>query len=148
RREVEVARLQSELSAEVNQKIGKHQREFFLKEQLKVIQRELGLTKDDRSADSEQFRQRLEGKTLPEQAHKRIEEELNKLAILETGVPAYAVTRISLDWATSMPWGVYGHDKLYLNHAREVLDRPHFGLDDVKTRILEFLAVGAYKSEI
>ena len=148
RREVEVARLQHELSAEVNLKIGKHQREFFLKEQLKLIQQELGLTKDDRSADSEQFRQRLEGKTLPEQARKRIDEELHKLSILETGSPEYAVTRNYLDWATAMPWGLYGQDKLDLKHAREVLDRHHAGLDDIKARILEFLAVGAYKGEI
>ncbi|MET1080833.1 MAG: endopeptidase La [Pseudomonas sp.] len=148
RREVEVARLQHELSAEVNQKIGKHQREFFLKEQLKLIQQELGLSKDDRSADSEQFRQRLEGKTLPEQARKRIDEELNKLSILETGSPEYAVTRNYLDWATAIPWGVHGQDKLDLKHAREVLDRHHTGLDDIKARILEFLAVGAYKGEI
>ncbi|WP_139657998.1 hypothetical protein, partial [Pseudomonas shirazica] len=78
--------------AEVNRQIGEHQREFFLKEQLKVIQQELGLTKDDRSADLEQFEQRLEGKTLPPQARKRIDEEMGKLAILETGSPEYAVT--------------------------------------------------------
>lgn len=148
RKEVEVARLQSELSAEVNRKIGKHQREFFLKEQLKLIQQELGITKDDRSADSEQFRQRLEGKTLPEQAKKRIDEELNKLSILETGSPEYAVTRNYLDWATALPWGVYGKDRLDLKHARQVLDRHHAGLDDIKNRILEFLAVGAFKGEI
>lgn len=148
RKEVEVARLQSELSAEVNRKIGKHQREFFLKEQLKLIQQELGITKDDRSADAEQFRQRLEGKTLPEQAKKRIDEELNKLSILETGSPEYAVTRNYLDWATALPWGVYGKDRLDLKHARQVLDRHHAGLDDIKNRILEFLAVGAFKGEI
>ncbi|MCY1390162.1 Lon protease [compost metagenome] len=148
RKEVEMARLQSELSAEVNRKIGQHQREFFLKEQLKVIQQELGITKDDRSADSEQFAQRLEGKVLPEQAKKRIDEEMNKLAILETGSPEYAVTRNYLDWATSVPWGVYGADKLDLRHARKVLDKHHAGLDDVKNRILEFLAVGAFKGEI
>ncbi|WP_375739767.1 endopeptidase La [Pseudomonas boanensis] len=148
RKEVEVARLQSELSAEVNRKIGKHQREFFLKEQLKIIQQELGITKDDRSADSEQFHQRLEGKVLPEQARKRIDEELNKLQILETGSPEYAVTRNYLDWATSVPWGVYGKDKLDLKHARKVLDQHHAGLEDVKSRILEFLAVGAFKGEI
>ncbi len=148
RKEVEMARLQSELSAEVNRKIGQHQREFFLKEQLKLIQQELGITKDDRSADSEQFTQRLEGKVLPEQAKKRIDEELNKLSILETGSPEYAVTRNYLDWATSVPWGVYGADKLDLKHARRVLDQHHAGLDDVKNRILEFLAVGAFKGEI
>jgi len=148
RKEVEVARLQNEISAEVNRQIGEHQREFFLKEQLKVIQQELGLTKDDRSADLEQFEQRLEGKTLPDQARKRIDEEMGKLAILETGSPEYAVTRNYLDWATALPWGVYGKDKLDLKHARKVLDQHHAGLDDIKERILEFLAVGAWKGEI
>ncbi|MFJ4384203.1 endopeptidase La [Pseudomonas sp. NPDC089408] len=148
RKEVEVARLQNEISAEVNRQIGEHQREFFLKEQLKVIQQELGLTKDDRSADLEQFEQRLEGKTLPPQAQKRIDEEMGKLAILETGSPEYAVTRNYLDWATALPWGVYGKDKLDLKHARKVLDQHHAGLDDIKERILEFLAVGAWKGEI
>ena len=148
RKEVEVARLQNEISAEVNRQIGEHQREFFLKEQLKVIQQELGLTKDDRSADLEQFKQRLEGKTLPSATQKRIDEELGKLSILETGSPEYAVTRNYLDWATALPWGVYGKDKLDLKHARKVLDLHHAGLDDIKERILEFLAVGAYKGEI
>ena len=148
RKEVEVARLQKEISAEVNLKIGEHQREFFLKEQLKVIQQELGLTKDDRSADIEQFKQRLEGKTLPPQAQKRIDEEMNKLSILETGSPEYAVTRNYLDWATAVPWGVFGQDKLDLKHARKVLDAHHAGLDDIKNRILEFLAVGAYKGSV
>ena len=148
RKEVEVARLQKEISAEVNLKIGEHQREFFLKEQLKVIQQELGLTKDDRSADIEQFKQRLEGKTLPTQAQKRIDDEINKLSILETGSPEYAVTRNYLDWASSVPWGVLGEDKLDLKHARKVLDAHHAGLDDIKDRILEFLAVGAYKGSV
>jgi ATP-dependent Lon protease len=106
RKEVEVARLQNELSAEVNRKIGERQREFFLKEQLKIIQQELGITKDDKSADADEFRARLEGKVLPEQARKRIDEELNKLSILATGSPEYAVTRNYLDWASSVPWGV------------------------------------------
>ena len=148
RKEVEVARLQSELSAEVNRKIGDHQREFFLKEQLKIIQQELGITKDDRSADADEFRARLQGRTLPAQAQKRIDEELAKLAILETGSPEYAVTRNYLDWASSVPWGLLGADKLDLGHARQVLDSQHAGLDDVKSRILEFLAVGAFKGEI
>ncbi|MCQ9423905.1 endopeptidase La [Pseudomonas sp. LJDD11] len=148
RKEVEVARLQKEISAEVNRKIGEHQRQFFLKEQLKVIQQELGLSKDDRSADIEQFEQRLEGKVLPTQARKKIDEELNKLKVLETGSPEYAVTRNYLDWASSIPWGVTGVDKLDLKHARKVLDRHHAGLDDIKARILEFLAIGAYKGEI
>lgn len=148
RKEVEVARLQKELSAEVNRKINERQREFFLREQLKLIQQELGITKDDRSSDIESFRQRLEGKSLPEAAQKRIEDELNKLSILETGSPEYGVTRNYLDWATDLPWGVHGQDKLDLKRARKVLDRHHAGLDDIKNRILEFLAVGAFKGEV
>ncbi|WP_028695317.1 endopeptidase La [Pseudomonas cremoricolorata] len=148
RKEVEVAHLQNEISAEVNRQVGEHQRQFFLKEQLKVIQQELGLSKDDRSADLEQFQQRLQDKKVPEQAQKRIDEEMGKLAILETGSPEYAVTRNYLDWATALPWGVYGDDKLDLKHARKVLDQHHAGLDDIKERILEFLAVGAWKGEI
>ncbi|RRV28423.1 endopeptidase La [Pseudomonas sp. o96-267] len=148
RKEVEVGRLQKELSAEVNKQIGERQREFFLKEQLKLIQQELGLSKDDKSADREEFLARLEGKTLPAQAQKRIDEELNKLSILEAGSPEYAVTRNYLDWSTALPWGIHGQDKLDLGHARKVLDKHHAGMDDIKERITEFLAVGAFKGEI
>ncbi|VXC91955.1 Lon protease 2 [Pseudomonas sp. 8Z] len=148
RKEVEVGRLQKELSAEVNKQIGERQREFFLKEQLKLIQQELGISKDDKSADREEFLARLEGKTLPAPAQKRIDEELNKLSILEAGSPEYAVTRNYLDWATALPWGVHGEDKLDLGRARKVLDKHHAGMDDIKQRITEFLAVGAFKGEI
>ncbi|WP_313116965.1 endopeptidase La [Ectopseudomonas guguanensis] len=148
RKEVEVGRLQKELSAEVNRQIGERQREFFLKEQLKLIQQELGISKDDKSADREEFIARLEGKTLPAPVRKRIDEELNKLSILETGSPEYAVTRNYLDWATALPWGIHGQDKLDLGRARKVLDKHHAGMDDIKRRITEFLAVGAFKGEI
>lgn len=148
RKEVEVGRLQKELSAEVNRQIGERQREFFLKEQLKLIQQELGISKDDKSADREEFLARLEGKTLPAPVRKRIDEELNKLSILETGSPEYAVTRNYLDWATALPWGIHGQDKLDLGRARKVLDKHHAGMDDIKQRITEFLAVGAFKGEI
>ncbi|WP_442962522.1 endopeptidase La [Pseudomonas sp.] len=148
KKEIDVARLQGEISAEVNRTISEHQRKFFLKEQLKVIQKELGLSKDDRTADIDQFRERLADRQVPEAALSRIEEELHKLSILETGSPEYSVTRNYLDWATSIPWGVTHQDKLDLAHARKVLDRDHQGLDDVKQRILEFLAVGAYKGSV
>ncbi|WP_120996593.1 endopeptidase La [Stutzerimonas urumqiensis] len=148
RKEVEVAKLQKELSAEVNRKIGERQREFFLKEQLKIIQQELGITKDDRHADADEFRARLEGKNVPPAAQKRIDDELAKLLILETGSPEYAVTRNYLDWATALPWGVYVQDKLDLAHARKVLESHHAGLEDIKDRIIEFLAVGTYKGSI
>ena len=148
RKEKELAQMQSQISAQVNENIQERQREFFLREQLKVIQQELGLSKDDRTADAEEFSQRLEGKTVPPAAQKKIDEELKKLSVLETGSPEYAVTRNYLDWATSMPWGVYSEDKLELTHARKVLDQHHDGLDDVKQRIIEFLAVAKFKGEV
>lgn len=148
RKELEIARLQNEISEEVNQKISKHQREFFLKEQLKVIQKELGISKDDRTSDVEMFEERLLNKTVPEAAMKKIEEELHKLSILESGSPEYGVTRNYLDWATSIPWGVHSKDNLDINKAREVLEQHHAGLGDVKDRIVEFLALGAHRQEM
>lgn len=148
RKEQEVAKLQSEISEAVNLKISKHQRTFFLKEQLKIIQRELGISKDDKTAEIEEFQQRLKGKTVPEAAQKKIDEELHKLAILEIGSPEFAVTRNYLDWASSIPWNVYSEDNQDLEQSRKILDRDHDGLDDVKDRIIEFLAVGVYKGEV
>ncbi|PTY36880.1 endopeptidase La [Saccharospirillum sp. MSK14-1] len=148
KRELEVARLHQEINDQVNQEMSEHQREFFLREQLKYIQKELGISKDDRQSDADEFRQRLEDKTVPPEAMKRIDEELHKLSMLETGSPEYGVTRNYLDWATQIPWGHYSEDKLDLQRARKVLDKHHSGLEDVKERILEFLAVGAYKGEI
>ena len=148
RKEREVAELRGEISEQVNQKVSTQQREFFLREQMKVIQKELGISKDDRTSDAERFRERLETLTLPEAAQRRIDDELDKLSVLEPGSPEYGVTRNYLDWATQVPWGVTSEDNLELQHARGVLDRDHDGLADVKKRILEFLAVGAWKGEI
>lgn len=148
KKELDVARLQSKIRQQVEEKMSEQQRKFFLREQLKTIQQELGIAKDDRTADVDQFRERLEQKTVPEKALTRIEEELDKLSILESGSPEYAVTRNYLDVITDLPWGVHSTDQLDLDHAREVLDRDHYGLDDVKDRIIEFLAVGALKGEV
>jgi ATP-dependent Lon protease len=84
---------------------------------------------------------------LPEEAQKRIDEEMEKISVLEVGSPEYGVTRNYLDWLTQLPWGKYSKDKLDLKHARKILDRDHDGLADVKDRIIEFLAVGAMKGE-
>ncbi len=148
KKEREVAELQSRIREQVQDKMSERQREFFLREQLKVIQRELGIVKDDRQSDAETFRQRLEGKTLPAAAQKRIDDELHKLSILETSSPEYGVTRNYLDWATQLPWGVYSEDQLDVPRARKILDRQHDGLDDVKDRITEWLALGQFKGGI
>lgn len=148
RKEVEVARLQGQIHEQVEQKMSEQQRKFFLREQLKVIQQELGIAKDDKTADIEHFRKRVESLSLTEQATKRIDDELTKLSVLETGSAEYGVTRSYLDVITSLPWGVHSKDQLDLERARRILDRDHEGLDDVKDRIIEFLAVGALKGEV
>ena len=148
RKEQEVARLQSEISEEVNEKVQKHQREFFLKEQLKVIQRELGMAKDDKTADAERFEERMAKLNPPEQVRERFDDELQKLQILEQGSPEYGVTRNYLDWLTQVPWGVTSDDHFDLAEARRILDRDHDGLEDVKDRIVEFLAEGTFKGEV
>ncbi|MFH1153587.1 MAG: endopeptidase La [Pseudomonadota bacterium] len=148
KKELEILKMQSEISQEVNRKVNENQRKFFLKEQLKIIQKELGLSKDDKTAEIDKFTERLKELTVPEHVQKRIDEELEKMGVLETGSAEYAVTRNYLDWLTSIPWGRHSQDHFGLEQARKILERDHDGLNDVKDRIIEFLAVGAYKKEI
>ena len=148
KKEVEVAQLQAQIHQQVEERMSEQQRQFFLKEQLKEIQKELGIAKDDRTADIERFQSRLEGLTVPEEAQTRIDEEIQKMQVLESGSPEYSVTRNYLDWITSLPWGVYSEDQLDIPRARKILDRDHDGLEDVKRRIIEFLAVGATRGDI
>jgi ATP-dependent Lon protease len=148
RKELEVAKLQNTIRTQVEEKMTEQQRKFFLREQLKVIQKELGLAKDDKTADLERFRERLDSRQPSEAALKRINDELDKLAVLESGSPEYAVTRNYLEVITELPWGLHSADHLDLTHARKVLDQDHDGLEDVKDRIIEFLAVGVLKGEV
>ncbi len=147
-KELEVARSQDKIRRQVEDEIQGRQREAFLREQLKAIQKELGISKDDRTADIDEFRERLDGLTIPEDAQKRLDDEFKKLGVLETGSPEFAVTRNYLDWLSSMPWGVYSDDEFDLERARRVLDAGHDALEDVKRRIVEFLGVGIMKGEI
>ena len=148
KKELEVAKLQAQIRHSVEKKISEHQRKFFLREQLKVIQKELGIAKDDRQADVDKFNKRLDGLVVPETVMNSIDEELDKLGILDSSSPEYAVTRNYLDWMTMLPWGIYSKDKFNLKEARTILDQDHDGLADVKDRIIESLAVGSLKGEI
>ena len=147
-KELEVARLQAEIRSEVEQKMSKHQREFFLREELKIIQRELGIAKDDKTSDIDEFVARMETRDPPEHVVKRFNDEINKMSVLETGSPEYGVTRNYVDWLSSVPWGSYSKDKLSLRSAKKILNRDHAGLTDIKERILEFLAMGSFRGEI
>ncbi len=145
-REVEVLSLGQQIQQEARTEIEKVQREYFLREQLKAIQRELGET-DEQTAEAEEFRQKLAAAGLPEEAEKQARREVDRLARLPTAAAEYGVIRTYLDWLVSLPWSATTQDNLDLAHARSVLDADHFGLQDVKQRILEYLAVRKLRLE-
>ena len=147
-RELNVAGVQAQIRQNVEEKMSEQQRNFFLREQLKEIQKQLGISKDDKTVELEEFRKRLEGLSLPAPAQRRIDDEMQKFSLLEPGSPEYGVTRNYLDALTDLPWGRHSEDKLDLKRARRILDRDHAGIEDVKQRIIEFLAVGTLKGEI
>ncbi|MBT3179153.1 MAG: endopeptidase La [Desulfobacula sp.] len=147
-KEIEIAKLQSKIQKDVNTQVDENKRKFFLKEQLKAIQKELGLAKDDKTSDVEKFKKKFAKLEPPEHVTKRFNEEIEKLSVLETGSSEYGVTRNYLDWITSFPWGVYSKDNIDIDRAEKVLDRDHAGLSDVKERIIEFFAAGIYKKDI
>lgn len=145
RREQDMANLQEKLKKEVDAKVEKFQREFFLKEQLKSIKSELGI--DDKSRGTPALEKKLKELTLPKQARKAAEEEIERLKTIPEASPEFHLTRTYLDWIVDLPWDKATEDNLNLNHARKILDQGHFGLKDVKERILEYLAVRKLKPE-
>jgi ATP-dependent Lon protease len=148
REEIELAGMQAQIRQKVEEQMNTRQKEFFLREQLKAIQKELGISKDDKTVELELFQERLKDLEIPEQVQQRIDEEMKKFSFLEQGSPEYAVTRNYLDTITNLPWGKYSQDILDLDRARKILDQDHAGLDDIKDRIIEFLAIGVQKQEI
>jgi Lon-like ATP-dependent protease len=144
KKEVELGKLQADIGRRVEEKISGDQRRYFLMEQLKSIKKELGMERDDKTALAEKFMDKFAPfrDRAPAHAVKTIEEELQKLAGLEPSSSEFNVTRNYLEWLTSIPWGHSSEERLDIEQAREVLDADHYGLDDVKERILEFIAVG------
>ncbi len=148
KKELEVSRLQTKISQQIEEKISAQQREFFLREQFKAIKKELGLEKEGKVSEIEKFQERLKNLTLNEAAQKAVDEEIEKLQLIEPSSPEYNVSRNYLDWLTILPWGKFSKDTYDLKRARRVLNRDHYGLDDVKERVLEFIAVGKMKGDI
>jgi len=148
KKEIELSKLQEKITKQIEQRISKQQKEFFLKEQLKEIKKELGLEKDEKTNEIEQFEERLKKLRLTEEAAKKIDEEMNKLKLLEPHSAEYGVARNYLDWLTTIPWGVYSTDNYDIKKAKKILDRDHYGLDDIKDRILEFISTGKMKGNI
>ncbi|MBF0100062.1 MAG: endopeptidase La [Desulfobacterales bacterium] len=148
KREVEISNLKVQISKRIEDRLSKQQREFFLKQQLKEIKKELGLSKDDTETEVEKFKKRISQLVLGDEAKERIEEEIEKLRLLETSSPEFNVTRAYLDWLTILPWGVYTQDNYDILHAENILDEDHYGLKDVKDRILELISVGIIKGDL
>ena len=145
-KELEVLQLGAKIQEEARSEIEKVQRQYFLREQMKAIQRELGET-DEQAAEVEELRKKMEVAKLPPEAAEQATHELDRLAKLPTAAAEYGVIRSYLDWLVTLPWSVATEDKLDVADARGVLDEDHFGLKDVKERILEFLAVRKLRSE-
>ncbi len=146
-RELEVVELGTKIQSQVQSEMEKGQREFFLRQQLKAIQDELG-EGDEQQAELNELREQIEAKNLPEDARKAADRELARLEKLPPAAAEYGVIRTYLDWILSLPWTESTEDNLDLEHAREILDEDHYDLEKVKERILEYLAVSKLKNDL
>lgn len=142
------AQLQSKITKDVESKITKRQREYWLMEQMKGIRRELGIESDGKDKLVERFKEKADKLAMPEAVRKVFDEELNKLAHLEPAASEFNVTRNYLDWLTQIPWGQRSAENFGITNAMKVLDEDHYGLKDVKDRILEFIAVGKLRGTV
>lgn len=144
KKEMEISKIQETIAKAIEEKISGEQRRYLLNEQLKAIKKELGVETDDKSALSAKFKERIEPnkEKIPAHVLQVIEEELTKLQLLEASSSEFNVTRNYLDWLTILPWGNYSNENFDVARAQTILDEDHYGLSDVKERILEFIAVG------
>jgi Lon-like ATP-dependent protease len=145
KKEYELSKLQQKIGKEVEDKVKTQQRKYMLEQQLKVIKKELGMEKDDTDTIIEKYTKRLDVLNVPEYAKTVIDEEISKLRFLDSHSSEFSVTRNYLDWLTLIPWGLSSPENLDIKKAAEILDEDHYGLEDVKKRILEFIAVSQLK---
>jgi len=145
-RELEVLELGKKIQTEAQSEMQKVQREYFLREQLKAIKRELG-EEDEQAMEIEELRQKIEAAGMPEEAEKEAKRELDRLSKLPTAAAEYSVIRTYLDWLVNLPWNKTTEDNLDIAHARRVLDEDHYDLEEIKERILEYLAVRKLRLE-
>ncbi len=145
-REIELLELGHKIQSQVQTELNKNQREYYLRQQLKAIQKELG-EGDGRSGEIEEFEKKLEEANMPEEARKAADKELDRLRMIPPESAEHTVVRTYLDWLVSLPWSVTTEDNLDIKHARQVLDEDHYNLEKIKERILEFLAVRKLKKD-
>jgi ATP-dependent Lon protease len=146
-RELEVFELGTKIQSQVQSEMEKGQREFFLRQQMKAIQEELG-EGDPEQAEIRELRERIETTDLPEETRKAVDRELARLERLPAAAAEYGVIRTYIDWILSLPWSQTTEDNLDLPHARQVLDEDHFDLEKVKDRIIEYLAVAKLRGDV
>ncbi len=142
RKELDISLLQHSINQKIEATINKSQKDFFLREQLKTIKKELGIERDDKSLDREKFEARIKERVIPQEVMKVIKDELEKLSVLEMQSAEYGVCRGYLDWLTLIPWGIKSAEHDDLDEAEKILNEDHYGLEDIKERILEFIGVG------
>jgi ATP-dependent Lon protease len=145
-KELEVLELGRKIQTEAQSEMEQMQREYFLREQMKAIKRELG-EEDEQAVEIAEFRRKIEQAGMPEEAEKEALRELDRLGKLPAAAAEYGVIRTYLDWLTGLPWQVTSEDNLDVAHAREVLDEDHYDLEDIKDRIVEYLAVRKLRRE-
>lgn len=145
KREKDVADIQKKISDEVNDKVNKYQREYFLREQLKVIRSELGMEEDEKSRDIKRIKEEIEKVGMPEAILKTAKEELERLELIPDSSPEYNVARTYLTWLIELPWKKSTNDNVDIGESRKILEKDHYGLEKAKERILEFLAVRKLK---
>jgi ATP-dependent Lon protease len=146
-REVEIMEIRSKIANEAQTEMNKAQRDYILRQQLKAIQKELGDDEGGERAEAEMMRERLEAADLPDEVRKEADRELKRMEKLPSAAPDYHVIRTYLEYVLEIPWKKSTEDKLDLKEARRILDEDHYGLEDIKERILEFLAVIKLKPE-
>lgn len=145
-KEVRVLELASKVQTEVNHELSKSQRDYYLREQLKAIQKELG-EYDDRAEELDELREKIEAAELPDEADKEVRRDFDRMKRMNPGSPEYSVARTYVDTVLALPWHKSTVDNLDLRHSQSVLDGDHFGLEKVKDRIIEFLAVRKVKTD-
>jgi ATP-dependent Lon protease len=145
-RELNVLEVGSRIHSEVNSEMSRMQREYYLREQLKAIQKELG-EGDERETEVRELREKIEASGMPDDARKEAERELERLQRMPPAAAEYTVARTYLDWLTSLPWSIVTEDNLDIKAVREVLDEDHYGLEKIKDRLLEYLSVRKFKPE-
>ena len=148
KKEYELSKLQQKIGKEVEDKVKSVQRKYLLQEQLKVIRKELGMEKDDSESIIEKYQARMKDMTIPDAVKDVIDEELSKLRFLDNHSSEFNVTRNYLDWLTTIPWGISSTENREIKKAEQVLNSEHYGLEDVKKRILEFIAVSNLKGSV